>query len=362
MRVLHVISGLGTGGAETFLATLAPRLEQRGIDQTVVSLTGDGPLAERFEASDIAVKRLNARGPRSAIKAVGELRRILARQQPHIVQGWMYHGDLFAALAHRTTKPGTRRLFWNIRCSDMRLEDYARQLRMVVRGCIWASRMPDVVLANSAAGAEVHLAAGYRPRQLEIIPNGIDCNRYAPKTDERRAVRAELGVADDTAVIMHVARVDPMKDHMGLLAAAEQLRGAKVVLIGTGTERLAGPANVTGLGQRRDVARLLCGGDIIVSSSAYGEGFSNAVAEGMASGLVPVTTRVGDADDIVGNAGTIVAPRDPAALATALQAMIDLDPADRTRRGLAARERIVALYSLERAVERFEALYRSHAA
>lgn len=359
MRILHVISGLGTGGAESFLAALAPQLSARGFEQAVVSLTGDGPIAERLEQAGIPVTRLDARGALGAVRATRALARLVADSRPDVLQGWMYHGDLLATLAHRLAAGrGTRRLLWNIRCSDMRLEDYSRQLRLVVRACSRLSHQPDVVLANSFAGARVHTAAGYRPRRLEVVPNGVDIAAFRPDPQERQRVRAELGLAESDVVAMHVARVDPMKDHAGLLRAAEGLPGLRLVLVGAGTERLAQPPGVLGLGRRADVARLLTAGDIIVSSSAYGEGFSNAVAEGMSAALVPVATRVGDSDEIVGDCGEVVPPAEPDALAEALMHVAALSPEERRRRGAAARERMAARFSLAAAAERFAALYR----
>lgn len=357
MRVLHVISGLGTGGAESFLATIAPRLAARSIEQRVVSLTGDGPTAARLREAGVPLHLLDMRGALKAPRALAQLVAVVRNAAPDVVQGWMYHGDLMAAIAHGLAARGGTRLYWNIRCSDMRLDDYSTQLRLTVRACALASRRPDVVLANSEAGAGVHVRAGYRPRRLLVIPNGIDCARFAPDARARADVRRELGIAGDRAVVMHIARVDPMKDHQGFLNAVARLRNATIVLVGAGTEAFTQDRDIIGLGQRKDVARLLAAADIIASSSAYGEGFSNAIAEGMAAGLLPVVTDVGDARLIVAETGAVVPPSDPAALAAALQAAADLPPDERRRRGLAARERIMEQFAVERAVDRFAALY-----
>lgn len=362
MHVLHVISGLGTGGAESFLATLAPRLLANGLEQAVVSLTGDGPLAARLESGGVPVVRLDVRSPSGMLLTIRSLRALVGKLQPSVIQGWMYHGDLFATIAHKLAGGRPRRLYWNIRCSDMRLSDYSRQLRMVVKACTWASPLPDAVLANSAAGARIHVAAGYHPRQLLVLPNGIDCNRFDHDEKARGEVRMELGLSPSEVIAMHVARVDPMKDHKTLLEAAQRLQRARLVIVGNGTEQLALPPGAIALGQRGDVPRLLCAADIIVSSSAYGEGFSNAVAEGMAAGLVPVATDVGDAIEIVDECGPLVPPRDPSALTAALQKIVDLSPEERARQGALARERIRARYSLDQAVERFEALYTGRGA
>ena len=142
-----------------------------------------------------------------------------------------------------------------------------------------------------------------------------------------------------------------------MLMAAAEIRGADVVLVGRGTDRLALPLGVRALGARGDIARVLSAGDIIVSSSAYGEGFSNAIAEGMAAGLVPVATDVGDARSIVGDAGRIVPPRDAHALASAVQEIIDLPAEERARLGMAARERMATRFSVDSAVEAFANIY-----
>ena len=353
---MHVISGLGTGGAESFLVAMATRLAAQGIEQHVVSIKSGGANADKLAAAGLPVTELGVGGPLSAARAYGPLLDLVTREKPDVLQGWMYHGDLCAAFMHSLARRRPR-LYWNIRCSDMRLEDYSMQLRMVVRACAWASPRPDIVLANSRAGGEVHLRAGYRPRRLEIIPNGIDTARFQPDAKARAEVRAELGLAADTPMLLHVARVDPMKDHLTLLAAAENLEGATLVLAGKGTEALSRSPNILGLGERGDVPRLLAAGDVIVSSSAYGEGFSNAIAEGMAAGLVPVATGVGDVREIIGDTGEIVAISAPDALCRAIEKVLALPPGERRARGLAARDRIERLFSLDRAVDRFAALY-----
>ena len=105
-----------------------------------------------------------------------------------------------------------------------------------------------------------------------------------------------------------------------------------------------------------NVLRVLGAADVPVSSPAYGVGFSNAIAEAMATGLPVVATDVGDARRIVGDAGRIVPPRDPDTLAAALADIMVLS--DRAPLGQAARRRVVDLFALERAIEKFDILHR----
>ncbi len=128
-------------------------------------------------------------------------------------------------------------------------------------------------------------------------------------------------------------------------------------MVGAGTEALPLPSNVRALGLRRDTERLYAAADIVASTSAFGEGFSNVIAEGMSAGLVPVATDVGDARRIVGDTGWIVPPRDPDAFAAAVDEAARLPAAERQRRGLAARARIVENFTPSRAADAFARLY-----
>lgn len=348
------------GGAEGMLArllTAEPRLADAII---VVSLLPGESHAERLRQAGITVHQLDFGSARGIASGLVRLARLIASSKPDIVQGWMYHGDLAALVALVLSGRRKRtRLVWGIRCSEVDLRAYGRSLRLVVRACIALSRWPDVVTANSVTGLKSHLRLGYRPRRTEVIANGIEVERFKPDGAARAALRRELGIAADAVVLAHVARVDPMKDHAGLRTALLQLPEVTALLIGRGTEKLPAAPNVHRLGRRNDVERLLAAADIVVSSSAFGEGFANVLAEGMACGLPAVATDVGDARAIVGDSGLIVPPRDADALAAAIRTLAGESAAVRSERGGRARARIVENFAMNRAVGRFAELYRS---
>jgi len=357
-RILHVITDLYVGGAETMLARLVTAKPGLADECAVVSLLPDGPVAGELRAAGVPVVELDLRNPFAAPGGLVRLARLIAETAPDIVQGWMYHGDLAALLALALSgRRGSTRLAWNIRCSRLDLAQYSRVLRLVVRACAALSARPDLVLANSKAGMDAHRALGYRPRRAEIVPNGIDVERYRPDPAARAAIRGELGIADGAIVLAHVARLDPMKDHAGFLRAMAKLPDVQALMVGAGTEGLAAPGNVHRLGRRADIPRLLAAADFAVSSSAFGEGFSNALAEGMACGLPPVATDVGDASIIVGDTGLIVPPRDPDAFARAVWALARESAEQRAARGARARDHIVRNFSLAQARARFAEVY-----
>ncbi len=352
--VLHIITGLGMGGAEAMLVQLTSALQRRGISQHVISLTSYDERAADLRASGIGLTVLDGGAPAMRLNTVWNLVRITNHLKPRIIQGWMYHGNLAASFCHYVCRERRRRrLLWNLRASNMDEKRYGRLLRLSAL----VSRSVDVVVANSQAGADFHRAYGYRPKRFEVIDNGINTERFRPDAELRKMIRAELGIADDAVVAINIARVDPMKDHAMFLAAMEKVPRLTGIIAGKNTETLQVPPNVRALGIRRNTESLFAGADIVASTSAFGEGFSNVIAEGMSAGLVPVATDVGDAKRIIGDTGAIVAPGDPAAFASALAAVAMLPESERRRRGLEARARIVQHFTLEKAVEAYAALY-----
>ncbi len=336
------------------LVRLAGALQARGFEQHVVSVGGRDAKASEIEALGIPVSALGLQTLTRMPGATYRLRAIAKQFRPTILQGWMYHGDLFATLAHSLLMGGAdRRLFWNIRASNTDDAGYRRILQLSAMLSGWA----DVILANSQAGLDFHVAKGYHPKRAYVVPNGIETVRFRPDEAARAGLRRQLGIADDAVVTIHVARVDPMKDHRTFLDAMALLPTMHGLIVGLGTENLQTPPNVTAFGVRGDVDRLYAAADVVVSTSVFAEGFSNVLAEGMSAGLVPITTNIGDARLIIGEVGVEVPLRDPVSLARELDALASLPLGQLKRRGLHARDRIEKNFTLDRVADRFAALY-----
>jgi glycosyltransferase involved in cell wall biosynthesis len=339
------------------LANLAIAQKASGRPPLVASLLSDGPMGARLAAAGVEVHPLGMTTVWRVMPGLWRLVRLIRTRRPDVVQSWMYHADLASLVAlWLSGRRGRTRLFWGVRCSDMDWSRYHWLSRVVARLCALFSPFPDAVTVNSEAGRAWHLRLGYRPRRFVLVDNGLDPARFAPDGAERAAVRAELGIDAAAVVVGAVARVDPMKDYPTLLDAIARVEGATCIAVGRGTEALPPTPGLRGLGERDDVPRLLNAFDIFVSSSAFGEGFSNAVTEAMAAGLPVVATDVGDARRIVGDAGIIVPPRDPRALADAIRALI-ADPERRLELGRRGRARVESHFTLARAVASFDALH-----
>ena len=368
-RVLHVITDLAPGGAELFLSRLAPRLRDRSIACAVCALGTGGAVAELLEQGGVTVTCCGMARGRVSLSGLARLRRVIREFHPDIVQTWLYHADLLGLGARLC---GVRHVVWNLRCSDMRLEHYRRSTRLVVAACAKLSFLPDLVVVNSQAGREHHRTLGYRPKKWVVIPNGVDTELFRPSNEARSAVRQELGVADNDILVGVPARFDPMKGYSVLARAAgialEREPNLWFVLYGQDMDRgnapllemlrQAGALERTHLlGRREDAQRVHASLDMGCSSSLWGEGFSNALAEVMACGAPCVATDVGGNVDILGDTGHIVPPNDPETLAQGILDLARMPGQVRGDLGARARERILEYLSLEQAVERYAELY-----
>jgi glycosyltransferase involved in cell wall biosynthesis len=113
------------------------------------------------------------------------------------------------------------------------------------------------------------------------------------------------------------------------------------------------------LGPRADVPAIMNALDVATLSSAFGEAFPLVIGEAMACGVPCVVTDVGDSAELVGDTGMVVPPRDPRALARAMEELIQVGREGRRRIGLAARARIEARYPLTRIASMYAEVYET---
>ncbi len=356
-RIMHVITGLDTGGAEKILTDLAIANHHAGESPLLVSLLPGGARYNNLVQAGVDVKEVGLIRGRPGLRGLLRLVELIRTEKPDIIQSWMYHADLYSLIA--LILSGRRRqtrLYWGIRCSNMDTTQYGLTLRLVIHLCIWLSFLPNGIIANSVEGRNWHLHIGYRPKLFSIIDNGLDISLYQTTPALREEARAELDIDREAFVIGALARNDPMKDYPSLLTTLEKLDSIICIVAGHETEKLPKKPGLVRLGERQDTLRILRAMDVFVSTSAYGEGFSNAITEAMSCELPVVATDVGDSSRIVSDCGIIVEPGDSNALAEAIRKLRQ-DPALRHELGRRARQRITEEFSLQRMVSAYRNFY-----
>jgi glycosyltransferase involved in cell wall biosynthesis len=371
LKIIHVITDLNTGGAETMLYKLVSKMDWDKFEIQVISLTDIGPIGKKIEDLGIPVSALGMRRGIPNPVAIFTLARWLRRARPDIVHTWMYHSDLMGGLAAKLG--GSFPVVWGIRHSNLDPEGNKQSTIWTAKTCARFSRwLPVKIACCSEASRHVHTALGYDPDRMVVIPNGFDLNLFKPDLEGVALVRQELGIPEDTMLIGMVGRFDPQKDHILFIKAAALLkkenRDVQFLLCGDDitwkNQKLSKWLDETGLhiyfhllGRRNDIPRIMNALDI-ASSSSYGEGFPNVVGEAMACGTPCIVTDVGDSALIVGDTGIVVPPRDPNALALAWKELIEIGKDKRQKLGHDARLRIRDNFNLLYVVKRYEELYK----
>jgi len=365
LRIAFVIRSLGVGGAERQLAVLAAALRARGHAVLVIVYYDGGLLIEELRQAGVEVVSLRKRGRWDLLGPLLRLRRVIRGFGPAIVHGYMPDGNLIALLASRFVRPAM--VVWGVRSSHYDFGIYDRLFRLLFwASCRLAGRV-DLIIANSVAGLEYHVAHGYPGERCVVIPNGIDTARFRPDAQRRQRQREAWAIPDDAFLIGIVGRLDPMKGHPVFLRAAASTAGrmpnARFVVVGDGApayrSELWELASRCGLGERmvwvpnaEDVPAVYNALDLMLSLSTSGEGFPNVIGEAMASGVRCVVTAMGDSARVVGDTGVVVPPGDPEALAEVCVRLAREDGGPAAR---AARQRMQSEFGVDVLARRTEA-------
>lgn len=366
--VMHVITGLNDGGAESVLYRLCTANNPKMYH--VISMMGPGKYGPLLEASGVRVTCLNMSSGRISFSGLFKLYRLFKVENPTVVQTWMYHADLIGGLIARLS--GINNVFWNIRHSELQPGKSKRSTILVAKACAYLSRwVPKKIVCCAEKSKQVHIDYGYDQSKMIVINNGYNLEKFKPDVIARAHIRAELKLPDDVVFLGMVGRFNIQKNHEGLLVSLKLLKKNgvyfKCALVGAGMNHVNSELNawieeqglvsdVLLLDQRTDIPSIMNALDIHIFSSTFGEGFPNVLAEAMACGTPCVSTDVGDAVQIVGNTGWIVPVNDSEAFANALLSAA-YERSERyiywRERSIAAIERIQSNFSLNKMVEAY---------
>jgi glycosyltransferase involved in cell wall biosynthesis len=220
------------------------------------------------------------------------------------------------------------------------------------------------VIVFSQSQKDLLVRLGVPAQRLEIIPNGVDVQKYSPGISR---VKAEFN-AD--YLFVYQGRMALEKNVEALLWAWRQAKmppRAKLLMVGSGalTPSLManyGPEhNILWLGGITDEQRrieILRGADVFILPS-YVEGLSLSLLEGMACGLACLATDVGADGEVVREAGIVLSPSRIKSELVTLLPMLCEHPEMMTLLGQKARQRAVERYSLNRNLDQLEAFYHS---
>jgi sugar transferase (PEP-CTERM/EpsH1 system associated) len=366
--ILHVIYRLDFGGLENGLVNLINNLPQDLAQHAILTLAGYSRFAERIRRPGVELLNLDKRpGKDPAIYA--RCWRALRRLRPSIVH---------------TRNLGTVDLQWVACAAGVPIRVHgehgwdADDARGTSPRHLWIRRWCRPAIHRHIAVSEdlaswLRTSIHVRPERIETIINGVDTRRFQPAGDQPADLPWYDGALSKRPLIFGtVGRLDPVKNHAGLLRAFAALVvsrpgiAANLVIVGDGPEldrlrRLVCELRLADMvwlaGARDDIPALLRAFDVFVLPS-INEGISNTLLEAMASGRPVIAARVGGNAELVtsGSDGQLYDSARETELVAAMQTYLD-DSAQRLRHGRAARLKVETRFSLSSMVDGYSRMY-----
>jgi glycosyltransferase involved in cell wall biosynthesis len=375
-RILHVVPGLGHGGAEHQLLMNVEKLDRSRFESHVVHLYARTQLAPRIEAAGARVHSVACSGPFGTARRIVKLARLIRQLGIDLVHTSNVDGELHGGIAGRMTGVAVVGTLTNIAAEQVRLVDNpylnARKLRLAqaLRRFV-LRRTHDRYIAISKYVAQSTIrAVRLPPAAIEVIYRGLPQGGMEAEPHDVEAVRRECDMDRHYPVLLTVGRLVPQKGQRYLIEAMPAILRAhpraRLLIVGIGflEQRLREQVAALGLeesvrflGRREDVAALMGAADIFVFPSLF-EGLGVSLLEACASGLPCVVSNVGPLPEVVENGatGVLVPSQDPGSLAAAI-ARLASDPDQMRRYGAAARARVRRTFQIDRSIAQLEALY-----
>ncbi|MBI4639350.1 MAG: GT4 family glycosyltransferase PelF [Candidatus Tectomicrobia bacterium] len=363
-KILHVTSTLDMGGVEKLIFELVTHMDSSKFQPMVCAFQGGGCFQDKLESAGIPVFVVEKKEGinYSLLFKLAKLFNHLDIDivHTHNIYPWLY-GGIAAMLSGKKTLVHTEHAINSTK---------SKPLLLARKGlsCVTSKIVSDAAWVSESL---IRLCK-VNSDKIILIPNGIDTLRFESIDPHFSRKIFNHNLLWNKKVIGNVSRLAPVKDHETLIRSfalvEERHPEACLAIVGEGPERpelerLAWQMNlnpkVSFLGLRNDIPELLSAMDIFVLSS-LSEGFPVALLEAMAAGLPVVATDVGGNREIVvhGETGLLVPPKSGNELAEAISYLLS-NEREAAKMGQAGRKRVRQLFSFDKMIERYEAVYTS---
>ena len=371
MKIIHIITALNQGGAETQLSEIAHKTHCLGIKQCIITLisVNSTPLVTALEAKGIVVISPNI-SKFNIVFGIWRLSRLLKQEiiDDTIIQSWMYHGDFITMVALNIIQLPIP-VIWNIRRSlfPTGLTGFIAKINAA-----FSKTVPTKIICCAQSALDTHAECGYEKTKMQVIHNGIDTDLFLPDPSLKNGLRQTLKLNDSTRLIGVIGRYDPIKGHKEFLEALLRLDftryPAHILMVGRDIDTVASLQTylthpklspfISILPERTDIHQIMPGLDILCLPS-NSEGFPNVVAEAMSCEVPCVVTDVGAASFIVGDTGIVSKNNSSLNLSSALETMLSKSDQELNRLGENARQRIIEYFSIHITVNQYLSLYHT---
>jgi sugar transferase (PEP-CTERM/EpsH1 system associated) len=363
IRILHVLHAFSAGGLENGIVNIINGSPEHLVHELCL-LSRSGEFIDRLKRP-VVVHEMK-KGSGNGFQIILQLRDLFRSRSVDVIhtRNWAAFDGVLAACL--TPKPVLIHGEHGRDISDPHGQVYRRNLARR----LLAFRARKFVAVSKDLYRWLKQTVHIPSNKLTFIPNGVDTDRFSPGRDVE--LRRELGIDENEFVVGTVGRLDPVKNHRGLIHAVQLLQGngypVRLVVVGDGPLRHqvedfmqtgSLDPNALLLGYRPDVERFYRTFDVFVLNS-FAEGMSNTLLEAMSSGLPIISTAVGGNVELLTDqqTGVLVEAGEDRALAAAIQNYVSL-PAKGRMHGEAARQLAVQNFSIRYMIRQYTDLYES---
>lgn len=362
-RIVHIITGLGSGGAENMLYKFLKYSDKTKYSYVVLSLSDRGVYGRKIEELGIEVHFLNLKSKRlfNASKVTYEI-----CKKADIICTWLYHADLWGFIFGKLLLK--KKVIWNVRHSNLSLKANKKLTLLICKINSILSKYVSVVTYNSDEAKLSHLEYGYKEKLSLVIPNGFEVTKF---NINRKYSNNEI--YSEHIRLLTVGRWNVQKGYEYLFQALKRLKdnnvNYKMLMCGTNLDdkndelkKMISEYGITDqidlLGRQTEVEKIYNLADVYISSS-IGESFSNSIGEAMLSGLLCIVTDVGASAKIVGENGFVVKPYDSGGLYEAINKIYNCIENVEEKR-IESRESVIKRFNIEDVVKIYESTYEKN--
>jgi len=378
VKIVFISTGLNLGGGERVLVDLMNSLVTHDIRVSLVLLA---PLKKGnncyhlLNQEKITVYQLNyTKNPLLFPLMLIKIRQILKKEDPDLVQGWLYHGSIFASIAtllHIKKIP----VFWSIHHADVRMKSLNLSTYLLVKFMRYLSHiMPKKIIFCSKNALESHVTSGFSCTKSLYITNGVNSELFVPSLNDRVELRSNLNIIDDVFLVGLVGRFHQDKGCEDFIKAATivlKRLGLPVKflmcgpLISSSNKELIKMLTDHGILEScilisgvQPVSKVMNAIDLLCLTSKT-ESFGLVLAEAMLCATPCVSTDVGAAREILADYGSVTPVGDFAALAQSVIDMLKKTKAERDLLGQKGRAHVCNNFSFAKFSNQYIDLYEN---
>ncbi|MES2607166.1 MAG: glycosyltransferase [Pseudomonadota bacterium] len=360
-KIVFLCRALSIGGAERQLMHLAVGLQKIGHKVTILTFYKS---PDDYYLENINIVTLEKKSRWDVFSFLKTLTTAIRAEKADVIYPFLCVPNILVCLLKALRFLHHERIAISFRGSFMKWSDYGYLEWLTAKIEAYVARFADVVIANSHAGLIELKRRGFKTKKTYIVQNGIDTDKFKPDPKSGTAWRTRYGIPLKIPLVGIIARLDPMKDHRMFLTMAktiyDQNESIFFAIVGRGEnayyEQLKAFQNQIGL-PADHIYWIDCGRDInynafnvVCSTSAYGEGFSNVLCEALSSGIPCFATNVGDAVLILNDDEKIVNVGDATDMGEKVLKELNI-PCSKNNM-IMLREKITQQYTIEKMVSR----------